>query len=177
VDGSYTKEEFAMHRCRDLKLGILGILTMILLFGLPGLAEAQRGTQFNPQPLLLVTVSGGTIAGEILETLTVYDNGLAIRSVLDETGTSDIQKAEISRAEIDALIRDLRRAGTFRQHSRATADDQIPDTPLTTVTVFLGNAVSGNRALAHTFSFFAPEGNRARVMNVITEFINNTFGG
>jgi hypothetical protein len=172
-----------MNRSRVFNWSIL-ILALGLL--VPGMALAQGGDdgsgnrrQFNPQPVLIYTVSGGTIAGETLQTLIVYDNGLAVWSTLEggAGGTCDIQTAQISQQEINTLLRDLRRAGALRGNLQAGPGQQEPDVPLTTITVFFnpGGAGSPGRTLAQTFSFFAPEGTRARINDVISNFLNDNF--
>jgi hypothetical protein len=178
-----------MNRSRVLNFGILALTLMLLL---PGLALAQGSgnnnrQQLNPQPVLIYTVSGGTLAGETFESLIVYSNGMAIWTGSGNGGTggggtggtSDgIQTIQLSQQEINTLMRDLRRAGAFRSSLQNSnngngGDDSLP---MTTVTVFF-NPTSSGRSLAQTFSFFATEGNRGRVNNVITNFINNGFGG
>jgi hypothetical protein len=168
---------------------ILGIFALALLLLLPGLALAQddgggnqnNRRQFNPQPVLIYTVSGGTLAGETLETLIVYSNGMAIwTSSGDDSGgtggTSDgIQTIQLSQQQINTLLRDLRRAGAFRGNQINTGNGGDDSLPMTTVTVFFNPSGSG-RSLAQTFSFFSSEGNRGRVNNVITNFINTNFG-
>jgi len=168
-----------MNRSRILNWGIFALALLLLL---PGLALAQSGNgnnnrQFNPQPVLIYTVSSGTLAGETFETLIVYNNGTAIwtGSGTEGTGgTSDgVETVQLSQQEINTLLRDLRRAGAFRAGNQA--GDNTDDLPLTTVTVFFNPSGSG-RSLSQTFSFFAPAGSRARVNDVITSFINNNFG-
>jgi hypothetical protein len=173
-----------MNRSRFLDWSLL-ILALVLL--VPGMALAQddggnqgnNRRQFNPQPLLIYTVSGGTIAGETLQTLIVYDNGLAVWSNLEggNGGDCNVQTAQISTQDLNALMRDLRRAGANRGNLQAGPSEQEPDVPLTTVTVFFnpGGVGSGGRTLAQTFSFFSPQGTRARINDIISNFLNNNF--
>lgn len=161
---------------------------LILALGLlvPGMALAQGGDDganrrlLNPQPVLIYTVSGGTIAGETLQTLIVYDNGLAVWSTLEggAGGTCDIQTAQISQQEINMLLRDLRRAGALRGNLQVGPSEPEPDVPLTTVTIFFnpGGAGTPGRTLAQTFSFFSPAGTRARINDVLSNFLNDHFG-
>jgi hypothetical protein len=174
-----------MNRSRVLNFGILALTLMLLL---PGLALAQGSgnnnrQQLNPQPVLIYTVSGGTLAGETFETLIVYSNGMAIWTGSGTGsggtgGTSDgIQTVQLSQQEINTLMRDLRRGGAFRSGNQSNPGNGGDDSlPMTTVTVFFNPSGSG-RSLAQTFSFFSNEGTRGRVNNVITSFINNNFGG
>jgi hypothetical protein len=186
-----------MNRSRVLNFGILALTLMLLL---PGLALAQgngngngngnnNNRQFNPQPVLIYTVSGGTLAGETFESLIVYSNGMAIWTGSGNGGgsgtggggtgnTSDgIQTIQLSQQDVNTLVRDLRRGGAFRAGNQNNTGNGGDDSlPMTTVTVFFNPSGSG-RSLAQTFSFFASEGNRGRVNNVITNFINNNFGG
>lgn len=167
-----------MNRTRILTQGIFVFALLLLL---PGLVLAQGGgnnnRQFNPQPVLIYTVSSGTLEGETFETLIVYSNGTAIwtgSGTGGTGGTSDgVETVKLSQQEVNTLLRDLRRAGAFRAGNQA--GDNTDDLPLTTVTVFFNPSGSG-RSLAQTFSFFAPAGSRARVNNVITNFINENFG-
>jgi hypothetical protein len=174
-----------MNRSRFFNWGLLVLAFMLLL---PGLALAQGGDgnnnrrQFNPQPVLIYTVSGGTIAGETLQTLIIYDNGLAIWSNLDggTGGTADIQTTQLTTQQVNTLLRDLRRAGAMRANLQGNnVDEQPADVPLTTITVFFnpGGVGSPGRTLAQTFSFFTPEGTRARINDVISNFLNDNFGG
>jgi hypothetical protein len=176
-----------MNRSRFFNWGLLVLAFMLLL---PGLGLAQGGgddgngnggnnnrRQFNPQPVLIYTVSGGTLAGETLQTLIVYDNGLAVWSTLEggNGGDCQVQTAQISQQQINTLLRDLRRAGAMRGNLQAGPNQQEPDVPLTTVTVFFNPGGAG-RSLAQTFSFFSPQGTRARINDVLTNFLNQNFG-
>lgn len=168
-----------MNRSRIFTRSVL-ILALVLL--VPALALAQGGTRrdLNPQPVLIYTVSGGTIAGETLETLIIYDNGLAILSNLEggAGGDCDVQTAQVTQQEINMLLLNLRRAGALRQNLQVGPSEPVPDVPLTTVTIFFnpGGVGSPGRTLAQTFSFFAPVGTRARINDVISNFLNDNFG-
>lgn len=181
-----------MNRSRILNWGILALALLLLT---PALALAQDGggnnqnnrRQLNPQPVLIYTVTGGTLAGqgETFETLIVYSNGMAIWAGSGTGGggtgggtggTSDgIQTIQLSQQQINTLLRDLRRTGAFRGNQVNTGNGGDDSLPMTTITVFFNPTGSG-RSLAQTFSFFATEGNRGRANNVITNFINNNFG-
>ncbi|HKV13322.1 MAG TPA: hypothetical protein VJ725_34595 [Thermoanaerobaculia bacterium] len=174
-----------MNRSRILNWGIFAFALLLLL---PGLALAQGNgngnnnrQQLNPQPVLIYTVSGGTLAGQTFETLIVYSNGMAIWTSSGEGtggtgGTSDgIQTVQLSQRQINALLRDLRRTGAFRGNQINTGNGGDDTLPMVTITVFFNPTGSG-RSLAQTFSFFDTSGSRGRVNNVITNFINNNFG-
>lgn len=157
------------------------LLLLALVLVVPGMALAQddgsgNRRQFNPQPVLIYTVSGGTIAGETLETLIVYDNGLAVWSNLEggTGGDCDVQTAQLSQQQINMLLRDLRRAGALRGNLQAGPSEAEPDVPLTTITIFFNPGGPG-RSLAQTFSFFSPVGTRARINDVISNFLNDNF--
>jgi hypothetical protein len=201
----------------------LGILVLSLLVCIPGLALAQSGgnggggngnggggnsggfstfTMNNPQPVLVYTVWGGTVAGDNASTLVVYNNGLAVWSQSDAgslssggnggnggTGTgNNVQVIQITNAQINDLMTQLRQAGAFRQRAN-NGNAQSSDTPLTTVTIFTqpggnnGNSRGNATSLAQTFSFYETTGNgstgasRARIGNVFTNFFNTNFSG
>ncbi|HEX3556871.1 MAG TPA: hypothetical protein VIA62_26910 [Thermoanaerobaculia bacterium] len=166
--------------------------------GIPALAFAQTGTGggtgnggnnggfsstvlSNPQPVLIYTVFGSTLAGDnIISSLVVYNNGLSVWSGNGNsglgTGTSNIQFSQGTSDQVFALIRDLRRAGAFRQGGRAGAQPS-PDTPMTTITVFINPDSNSGTSVARTFSFFSADTGRGRVNDVITSFLNNNFNG
>lgn len=195
----------------------LGILVLSLLVCVPGLALAQSGgnggngnggngsgfstfTMNNPQPVLIYTVWGGTVAGDNASTLVVYNNGLAVWAQSDAgsltsgdsssgTGTgNNVQVIQITSSDINNLMTQLRQAGAFRQRAN-NGSAQSSDTPLTTVTVFTnpgggnGNSRGNNTSLAQTFSFYETTGNgstglsRTRINDIFTTFFNNNFTG
>jgi hypothetical protein len=182
----------------------LGILVLSLLVCIPGLALAQSGgsgggsgsgfstfTMNNPQPVLIYTVWGGTVAGDNASTLVVYNNGLAIWAQSDAgslssggslgSGTgNNVQVIQITNAQINDLVGQLRKAGAFRQRANNNSATSS-DTPLTTVTVFTqpggGNSRGNATSLAQTFSFYETSGNRARINDVFTSFFNTNFNG
>lgn len=167
-----------MNRNRVLSLGIFAIALLLLS---PGFTLAQDGRGganqrfINPQPVLIYTVTGGTIAGEVLEMVVVYDDGFAIRSE-SAGGDSSVQTAQLSAQEINTLLNDLQRAGALRGNAFADRDNQPADVPLTTVTVLFNPGHRNRvRSLAQTFSYFAGVGTRGRVNSVLTDFINSTF--
>jgi hypothetical protein len=182
-----------MNRSRILNWGIFALALLLLS---PALALAQGNgngnnnrQQLNPQPVLIYTVTGGTLAGqgETFETLIVYSNGMAIWTGSGAGGGTDsggggtggtsdgIQTIQLSQQQINTLLRDLRRSGAFRGNTINTGNDGDDSLPMTTITVFFNPTGSG-RSLAQTFSFFGAQGNRGRANNVITNFINNNFG-
>jgi hypothetical protein len=193
----------------------LGVLVLSLLVCIPGLALAQSGgngngngngggfstfTMNNPQPVLIYTVWGGTVAGDNASTLVVYNNGLAIWSQSDAgsltsggsgsgTGTgNNVQVIQITNSDITNLMTQLRQAGAFRQRAN-NGNAQSSDTPLTTITVFTqpgggnGNSRGNVTSLAQTFSFYETTGtgntgvSRSRINDLFTGFLNNNFNG
>jgi hypothetical protein len=166
------------------------LVTFLLLLGIPGLAAAQSGNNGftqqqtnNPQPVLIYTVSGSTIAGTTLSTLVVYSNGLAVwadngnggNSGNGGNGSNSFQTSQLTRAQLDQFTRDLRQAGAFRMAGRNN-QQQTPDTPLTTITVF-SNTGNNGVSIAHTFSFYSPDAGRGRVNDFVNNFLNNNFNG
>jgi hypothetical protein len=179
------------------------ILALALVLCIPGLALAQSGgngngngngfsqfTMNNPQPVLIYTVWGGTVAGDAASTLVVYSNGLAVWSQSDASGTGNngctgnsVQTVQLTNSDINDLTQQLRRAGAFRQtanNGSASSEDEA----LTTITVF-SNPGRGRNAtsLATTFSFFGDgsgSGNgsasRGQINSIFTNFLNNNFG-
>jgi hypothetical protein len=189
-----------MKNSRWIKWGIL-VLAMVLC--IPGLALAQGNggnggnggnnggfnsfTMNNPEPVLIYTVWGGSVAGDTASTLVVYNNGLAIWSQSDASGTGNngctgnsVQTVQITSQDIQDLLLQLRRAGAFRQTANNRGSDS-GDTTLTTITVFTNPSRGRNGAsLAQTFSFSGDAssigGSRGQVNNIFTNFLNTNFG-
>lgn len=167
-----------------------GILALALLLCIPALALAQSGgrgnfTQNNPQPVLIYTVWGGTLAGDTARTLVVYDNGLSVWSQSDADGTGNngvtgnsVQAVQISASDINQLRQQLRQAGAFRQRAN-NGDAPSEDAALITITVFNKSGNRNGTALAQTFSFWEDDDNatRLRINDVFTSFLNTNFGG
>jgi hypothetical protein len=187
-----------MNSSRWMKLVVLVLSLLVII---PTMALAQTGggsggsggisnfTLNNPQPVLIYTVWGGTVAGTNASTLVVYDNGLAIWAQSDagslSSGSSgigtgsgnNVQVIQITSTQINDLRTQLRRAGAFRQHANNSSPTSL-DTPLTTITVFSNPGNGRNTAsLAQTFSFYEGQGTRANINNIFTDFFNNNFNG
>jgi hypothetical protein len=181
-------------KSRWLNWGTLSVLALLLMLGVPGLAFAQGsggdGNGFsslvanNPQPILIYTVFGNTVADQTASTLVVYNNGLAVSSNNgvgsdgSSTGNSsgNFQFAQITSDQVTQLMRDLRRSGAFRMGG-GRSGQSTGDTPLTTITVFQNPDSSNGVTVARTFSFFSADTSRGRVNDVITNFMNNNFNG
>lgn len=122
------------------------------------------------EPILLYDVTGSTLAGTIHVQLSVYNNGLASASKLNQLvfpspGVDvDVDLAHITPQELNKLRRDLAAAGAF---TNVDQNIWVSDVPTTTVTVFRGNT----DADAHTYSYLIGSGPQADVQDVINEFM------
>lgn len=126
---------------------------------------------FLHEPLLAYDVAGSTLVGPTYLHLVVYDDGHAL--IAATTDTQDPGRAAVallSRVEVQALRAALVARGAFTQ-----CDDtaQTADLPLRTVTVLGGTT----NALAHTFSYTAPNASQAAIEQRIQSLIALHFPG
>lgn len=131
------------------------------------------------EPVLSFTIAGSTLAGTTHQQLTVYNNGLASISRLNEisiggpsTGfvDKDVDVAYVPVGKVKRLQRALKNAGAFTLPDSASI---LADVPLTTVTVLQGETT----ALAHTYSYYLLGDAYAPASKVIGDFIESTFPG
>ena len=141
----------------------------------------------NPMPVLIYTVwglGGGTSVSDTsdVSTLVIYDNGIATwsQSNADGTNTSGcrgncLDTIQLSTAQINQLMAQLRAAGAFRQTSNNQSATSS-DTSLSTITVF--RYVQGSTSIAQTFSFFDSQaaGRLPGILNVFSNFFSTNFG-
>jgi hypothetical protein len=176
----------------------LAVLVIALALIVPGLAQAQSGSNnanfFSPRPVLIYTVfdansastggNGGTggTGSQGIQTLVVYNNGLVVSTGSDDgsgtgtDGTTNIQNAVISQAQVNELFRQLRRAGGLRA-SGAPRRASTDDSPLRTITIIVDTG-DNQHGLATTFSFFDTQtGNGARFLNILNNFMDQSFNG
>jgi hypothetical protein len=143
----------------------------------------------NPVPVLIYTVWGldpsstsvsGVSASSDVSTLVIYDNGLATwgQSNADGSNTSGcsgncLDTIQLSTAQVNQLVQQLRRAGAFRQVSNNDSPTSS-DTSLTTVTVF--SNIQNATSTAQTFSFYTPRPSGAAIQSVFSSFFSSNFG-
>lgn len=120
-------------------------------------------------PVLVHDVAGSTLIGPIYRHLVVYSNGHAhLSATTYEPDPGRAQTGILTLAEVAQLRADLASAGAF-----TSCDNDLPvsDVPVTTVSVFRG----ATNALAHTYSFLAPDAQQAAVEAVVQQLVATKF--
>ncbi len=127
------------------------------------------------EPMVIYSVTGGTLTGGVHRQLTVYNNGFATIAKLDTPvfptpGTfKDVETTSVGATAALQLLIDLVNAGA------ATLPEQqfiLPDVPLTTLTVLEGREIGLSRTIS--FSGGPPY---SAMQQVIDRFVNATFPG
>lgn len=152
------------------------ILTVALL--VPGALVAQGNgngprNAFDHEPVLIYEVSGSTIAGPTYLLLTVYSDGDATLVQQDAPNVpEELCQATLRADQLRQLQQNIRRFGLVRLGDQRSS--QVPDVPLTTVTVFQAQGNSG-RSTANTFSYYVPQNRYSQVEDAIRSFIATAF--
>lgn len=118
-------------------------------------------------PVLQMTRAGSTLLGPSMDSLMVYSNGLVIMCMQSPAGGgSSAQMFQVDPARISSLRFALEELEASRQ---CDARVQAYDLPLTTVTVFTGDA----DAKAHSYSYWIAEGGQRAVEDEIMSFVHD----
>ena len=145
----------------------------------PGSTSESKAAPANTivnEPLVVFSVSGGTLTGTVHRQLTVYNNGFVTISKLDhqyfptEQEIVDVKTTSIGTERAYNLVLRLVRSGA------GVLPDQpifVSDVPLNTLTVLDGKEV----AVARTFSWWLGIGEYSGVQRVINEFVQANFPG
>lgn len=154
-------------------IAIAPVDTTIAQQTLPGPGTPVSLLPENPvkcEPLLLFDQSADAWYMPRHTALAVYNDGLVNFA---RTGYGDhppvVWSERIPKRNVHELWKDLVSIGVF------TLEDQamVPtDTPASTVTVFHG----ATEAVAHTFTFFLPQGRYGDVLRIIETFITDPIG-
>jgi len=115
--------------------------------------------------VLTRTVAGATLSGSIMESMTVYSNGLVVRCAWD--GASERSHAEIlvvDRSAVQDLALDLVTLGATRV---CDSPLHVADVPATTVTFSDGGA----DAYSHSYTYQVATGDRERIADRIDQFV------
>ncbi|HKI00918.1 MAG TPA: hypothetical protein VKK31_02960 [Thermoanaerobaculia bacterium] len=142
-------------------------------------------------PVLIYTVwgtndtdsSNGVGTGSDVSSLVIYDNGLATWNQSNADGSGNggctgncVNAVQLSSAQVNEFLQNVRRAGAFRQNSN-NGDLQSEDSFLTTITVFQN--IKGSVSAANTFSFYSSQGSEGRlgqIQNAFSQFFTTNFG-
>lgn len=115
--------------------------------------------------MVLFEVTGGTLAGPVDYSLTVYSDGAArLSSALGGGGTGSSQYVTLDPLLVESLRQDLASAGAF---STCDQPDFTSDTPLQTLTVFR----PGSSRRSSTFSWFTSDGNLSDIQARLDAFL------
>lgn len=157
------------------RLSSAALAAALVSLTLPSLLVAQppRGTGRNQvvhEPVLVYEVNGSTLGGEVYTSLTIYTDGDV--TLVDDgiNEDADVCRATLTQAQVREAVRRLVNAGALRLRDDAT---QVPDVPLTTVTVLLPGG--GGHSLTNTYSYFVPNDRQAAIEDAIQAFIDDTF--
>ena len=125
------------------------------------------------EPVVMFSITGGTLTGSIHRQLSVYNNGFATIAKLDDGPifglSEDVDTAGVGPAAANQFLLDLVAAGAV-----SLPDQQIfiSDVPLNTLTILEGKQL----ALSRTFSYFGG-GQYNNVQQIIDTFIQTHFPG
>lgn len=125
------------------------------------------------EPVLLHSLSGGSLSGTTEEQLVVYNSGLMVISksnVFFGTVDVDARSAQLSEAALMVLRRRLDAAGAFGLGDTGIS---VTDVPLHTLTVFKG----ATNAHAHSFSYWLGSDDYFATDQLIQELIYTHFPG
>jgi hypothetical protein len=119
-------------------------------------------------------------ASSDVSTLVIYDNGLATWGQSNADGSNSsacsgncLDTIQLSTAQVNQLVRQLRMAGAFRQVSNNSSPSSS-DTSLSTITVF--SNIQNATSMAQTFSFYSPRPRGAAIQSVFSNFLFSNFG-
>ena len=156
-------------------------ILILMALALIGLAFAPIGTTnaeqaaylegaWRCEPVLLFDQTGEGWWGPIHTQLAVYNDGMVKFSQDAERDTMPvIWTRHVPRHNVREFWETLKAAGAFGLEDHGAFAD---DLPMNTVTIFHGRT----NAVAHTFSFFVPEGRYARILRIIETFIVDPIG-
>jgi hypothetical protein len=133
--------------------------------------EFAAGAEGNPwkcEPLLVFDVSGGTLLGEVHQSLTLYNNGRVSLAEFGRGRTARNVSRLITVTEAEKFRSMLVAAGALSLTDQA---NQVMDVPLTTVSIFTGET----DGTSHTFSYWIPGSKYAGLQQAVDAFIFQTF--
>ena len=128
--------------------------------GLVGLKQT-----INRQPVLLYELSGITLLGPVTQTVVAYSSGdITMSQMIGHSNPPSVIRAQMSVVSLESFLVAMYGAGV------AGLQDQefsVTDAPLRTVTVLS----PGTDAIAHSFSYYIPDGDYAGVSELLRRFV------